>query len=96
MESNCTAVASKNWRNGKVLLYFNKIYKVMNDVEKRQLMESLVSEIQIFEDRQPSNQWLRSIKFRLTIIEEDMEVSLDEDEHIEICLVSQLGTEHIP
>ncbi len=79
MESNCTAVASKNWRNGKVLLYFNRIYKV------------------IFEDRQPSNQWLRSIKFRLTIIEEDMEVSLDEDEHIEaICLVSQLGTEHIP
>ena len=47
----------------KVLLYFDRLYKVMNDVEKRQLMELLVSEIQIFEDRQPNGQWLKSIKF---------------------------------
>ncbi len=46
-------------------------------------MESVVSEIQIFEDRQPNGQWLKSIKFRLPIIEEDMEVSLDDDEHVE-------------
>ena len=66
----------------KVLIYFDRLYKVMNDIEKRQLMESLVSEIQIFEDRQPNGQWLKSIKFRLPIIEEDMEVSLDDDEHV--------------
>ena len=67
----------------KVLIYFDRLYKVMNDIEKRQLMESLVSEIQIFEGRQPNGQWLKSIKFRLPIIEEDMEVSLDNDEHVE-------------
>lgn len=67
----------------KVLIYFDRLYKVMNDVEKRRLMESLVSEIQIFEDRQSNGQWLKSIKFRLPIIEEDMEVSLDDDEHVE-------------
>ncbi len=75
----------------KVLIYFDRLYKVMNDVEKRQLMESLVSEIQIFEDRQPNGQWLKSIKFRLPIIEEDMEVSLDDDEHVEtVMLMSRI------
>lgn len=73
----------------KVLIYFDKLYKVMNDVEKRQLMESLISEIQIFEDRQPNGQWLKSMKFKLPIIEGDMELSLDNDEHVEtICLLT--------
>lgn len=74
----------------KVLIYFDKLYKVMNDVEKRQLMESLISEIQIFEDRQPNGQWLKSMKFKLPIIEGDMELSLDNDEHVEtVCLMSR-------
>ena len=68
----------------KVLIYFDKLYKVMNDVEKRQLMESLISEIQIFEDRQPNGQWLKSMKFKLPIIEGDMELSLDNDKHVEV------------
>ena len=72
----------------KVLICFDKLYKVMNDIEKRQLMESLISEIQIFEDRQPNGQWLKSIKFKLPIIEEDMELGLDNDEHVEtVCLL---------
>ena len=74
----------------KVLIYFDKLYKVMNDVEKRQLMESLISEIQIFEDRQPNGQWLKSMKFKLPIIEGDMELSLDNDEHVEtVALLSK-------
>lgn len=76
----------------KVLIYFDKLYKVMNDVEKRQLMESLISEIQIFEDRQPNGQWLKSMKFKLPIIEGDMELSLDNDEHVEtVALLNKLS-----
>ena len=37
-----------------------------------------------FEDRQPNGQWLKSIKFRLPIIEEGIEVSLNDDEHVEM------------
>ena len=51
----------------------------MDEQERRQLMESLISEIQIFEERKPNGQWLKSIKFKLPIIEEDMEISLDND-----------------
>lgn len=73
----------------KVLIYFEKLYTVMNEVEKRQLIEALVSEIQIFEERQPSGQWLKSIKFKLPIIEEDVSISLDNDVHVEtVCLLS--------
>ena len=67
----------------KVLIFFDKLYSVMDDQEKRQLMESLLSEIQIYEERQPNGQWLKSIKFKLPIIAEDMSLSLDNDAHIE-------------
>ncbi len=67
----------------KVLIYFEKLYAMMNEVERRQLMEALIFEIQIYEDRQPNGQWLKSIKFRLPIIEEDMDLSLEDDKHVE-------------
>ena len=67
----------------KVLIYFDKLYAVMDEQERRQLMESLISEIQIFEERKPNGQWLKSIKFKLPIIEEDMEISLDNDAQVE-------------
>ena len=67
----------------KVLIYFDKLYAVMREQEKRQIMESLISEIQIHEERQPNGQWLKSIKFRLPIIEEDMSLSLDNNTHVE-------------
>ena len=70
----------------KVLICFEKLYAVMNESEKRQLIEALVSEIQIYEERQPNEQWLKSIKFKLPIIEEDISVCLDNDTHVE-CVV---------
>ena len=75
----------------KVLIYFDKLYSVMDDQEKRQLMESLLSEVQIYEERQPNGQWLKSIKFKLPIIAEDMSLSLDNDTHIEtVVLMSKV------
>lgn len=69
----------------------------MDDREKRQLIEELISEIQIYSERQPNGQWLKSIKFRLPIIEEDMNISLDNEQHVEtICLLSKLNAkQHI-
>ena len=73
----------------KVLIYFDKLYSAMNEEERRQLMETLIAEIQIYEDRQPNGQWLKSIKFKLPIIEEDMNLSLDNDEHVESIVLLQ-------
>lgn len=56
-------------------------------------MESSLSEVQIYEERQPNGQWLKSIKFRLPIIAEDMSLSLDNDAHIKaMVLLSRINT----
>lgn len=67
----------------KVLICFDKLYFAMNDVERRQLIEALIEEIQIYEERKPNGQWLKSIRFKLPIIENDLSISLDNDKHVE-------------
>lgn len=67
----------------KVLIYFDKLYAAMSDSEKRRFISILVSEIQIFEERQSNGQWLKSITLQLPIIENDMEISLDIGSHTE-------------
>ena len=74
----------------KILIYFDKLYAVMDQAEKRQFVEALIDEIQIYEERKPNGQWLKSIKFKLPIIEEDFEMRLDNDTQDEtVCLLSK-------
>lgn len=47
------------------------------------MIEALISEIQVYPERQANGQWLKSIKFKLPIIEEDMSISLDNEEQVE-------------
>lgn len=75
----------------KVLIYFDKLYKVMNDVERRQLITALISEIQVYEEKQPNGQWLKSITFKLPIIDDDLNISLDNDEQVESIAVLESG-----
>ena len=75
----------------KVLIYFEKLYGVMNEAERRQLIEALISEIQIYPERQANGQWLKSIKFKLPIIEEDMSISLDNEEQVETVVLLSKG-----
>ena len=67
----------------KVLIHFEQLYGVMTDDEKRKFIEELISEVHIYEERQPNGQWLKSIKFKLPIVESNMELSLDSDKHVE-------------
>lgn len=74
----------------KVLIYFDKLYFAMSDVERRQLIEALIAEIQIYEERKPNGQWLKSIRFKLPIIENDLSIGLDNGNHVEtVCLLSR-------
>lgn len=77
----------------KVLIYFDKLYFAMNDVERRQLIEALIEEIQIYEERKPNGQWLKSIRFKLPIIEKDLSIGLDNDKQVEVvCLLENRRT----
>jgi site-specific DNA recombinase len=70
----------------KVLICFEKLYNVMNPLERKKLMEHLISEIRIYPERQPNGQWLKSIKFRLPIVESDIDLCLDNESHTECVL----------
>ncbi len=72
----------------KILVYFDRLFAVMNDEERRRFIVALVSEIHIYEGAQPNGQWLKSIVFNLPIIDEDISISLDNGQQIEtVCLL---------
>jgi site-specific DNA recombinase len=75
----------------KVLICFEKLYNVMNLLERKKLMEHLISEIQIYPERQPNGQWLKSIKFRLPIVENDIDLRLDNESHTECVIALSKG-----
>ncbi len=77
----------------KVLICFEKLYNVMNPLERKKLMEHLISEIQIYPERQSNGQWLKSIKFRLPIIENDIDPCLDNGSHTECVIALSKGTD---
>ena len=61
------------------LVYFDKLYAQMNEVEKREFLSQLVDNVQIYEERKENGQWLKSIEFKLPIIEKEFTLSLDND-----------------
>ena len=75
----------------KVLICFEKLYNVMNPLERKKLMEHLISEIQIYPERQPNGQWLKSIKFRLPIVESNIDLCLDNESHTECVIALSKG-----
>lgn len=70
----------------QILLHFEQMYCIMNETDRRHLIESLVSEVQIYPERQSNGQWIKSIKFKLPIIEDNIDISLDNDSNVE-CVV---------
>ena len=50
-----------------------------NEVEKREFLSQLVDNVQIYEERKENGQWLKSIEFKLPIIEKEFTLSLDND-----------------
>ena len=75
----------------KVLICFEKLYNVMSPLERKNLMKHLISEIQIYPERQPNGQWLKSIKFRLPIVESDIDLCLDNESHTECVIALSKG-----
>ena len=67
----------------QILICFDKLYEAMDEVDRRRLMESLIEEIQVYPEKQPNGQWLKSIQFKLPIIEDSFEMSLDNGTQID-------------
>ena len=74
----------------KALIFFDKLYAQMNEAEKREFLSQLVDNVQIYEERKENGQWLKSIEFKLPIIEREFTLSLDKDTQTEtVALLSK-------
>ena len=69
----------------KALIFFDKLYEKMSETEKRAFYEKLLYAVNVYEERQSNGQWIKSIVFKLPIIEHDMKLSLDNDNSVETC-----------
>ena len=68
-----------------------KTYDKIDEAEKREFLSQLVDNVQIYEERKENGQWLKSIEFKLPIIEKEFALSLDNDTQNEtVVLLSQL------
>ena len=66
------------------------LYVQMNEAEKREFLSQLVDNVQIYEERKENGQWLKSIEFKLPIIEKEFTLSLYNDTQNEtVCLLSK-------
>ncbi|MDD6881098.1 MAG: recombinase family protein, partial [Firmicutes bacterium] len=75
----------------KALIFFDKLYDKMCEAEKREFLSQLVDNVQIYEERKENGQWLKSIEFKLPIIEKEFTLSLDNNTQNEtVVLISQL------
>lgn len=62
----------------------------MNKAERREFLSQIIEKVEIYEEEQENGQWLKSIELKLPIIEHDIEISLDNDLHVEtITLLSK-------
>ncbi len=68
----------------KILIDFKRLYKLMNAAERRQLMEILVDEVHIFEERQPDGRWLKFIKLKLPLVDGQVDIGLDNSATVSI------------
>lgn len=75
----------------KALIFFDKLYAQMNEAEKREFLSQLVDNVQIYEERKENGQWLKSIEFKLTIIEKEFTLSLDNDTQNETVVLLSKG-----
>lgn len=69
----------------KTLINFDRLYNVMEDEDKKMLLTALIKEIQVHEEPK-DKQWLKSIVFKLPLIDEEIDIGLDNERHVE-CVV---------
>lgn len=67
----------------KILVDFNSLYTVLSDIEKKRLLNELIEEIQIYDEKTEKSTWIKSVVFKLPLIDYDIDFSLDNKDNVE-------------
>ena len=78
----------------KLLERFDEVYEKATDLEKKELMGSLIESVELYEDVQPNGKFLRKITFTFPIVNIGRQVDIDSwelDSTVEtVCLMSRV------
>lgn len=75
----------------RILMQFDKLYSKMSNDEQRKFVELIIEEIHIYEERQANGQWIKSIHFKLPIVEDLLNVGLDKNSQVETVVLLSKG-----
>ena len=67
----------------KILVNFNSLYTVLSDIDKKRLLNELIEEIQIYDEKTEKSTWIKSVVFKLPLIDYDIDFSLDNKDNVE-------------
>ena len=82
----------------KMLMCFDKIYDKLNDKEKRDLIQSMVEEVQLYtqEERQDRDNYVKSITYSFPVSDKVLTGLRDKCVHVEtVCLLSKRSKQYI-
>lgn len=75
----------------KILINFNSLYSVLGDIDKKRLLNELIEEIQIYDEKPKNGTWIKSVVFKLPLIDYDIDFSLDKIDNVEtIALIQKM------
>ncbi|MDQ0274768.1 site-specific DNA recombinase [Peptoniphilus koenoeneniae] len=75
----------------KILINFHKLYSVLSDVDKKRLFNELIEKIEIYDEKSELGRWVKSVVFKLPLIDKDINLSLDNDNSVEtIALIQKM------
>ena len=78
----------------KILVNFNSLYTVLSDIDKKRLLNELIEEIQIYDEKPKNGTWIKSVVFKLPLIDYDIDFSLDNKDNVEtVALLSKLDVD---
>ena len=70
----------------KSIIYIDKYFDKMNPEERREFIKLLVDEVNVFDEKTPDGQWLKSIKFKLPLVDKAVDICTDKGTHNETCV----------
>ncbi|MGT2736733.1 hypothetical protein ACVRXS_06140 [Streptococcus orisratti] len=73
----------------EILLKFETLLAVMEEVDKKRFCQLLLEKVVVRDEKNENGRWVKSLFFKLPIIENNLEISLDNNEHVECVVLLQ-------
>ena len=75
----------------KILVNFNSLYTVLSDIDKKRLLNEMIEEIQIYDEKTEKDTWIKSVVFKLPLIDNEIDFGLDNKDNVEALILLSRG-----